>query len=343
MIDQTSLDITTQRSQDSIPIHGTTPDMLDLNRVAAHIATADEHGRYHGPTDPRTYLHQRHCLVEVDGVIQATPAGILCFGHHPQQIFPRAVVDIGHYRGTEPVSYDVLHLEKDIGGTIFDQLDRVESYLWANTHHGMTITDASSRRIDIHEYPRVVLRELGVNMLAHRDYTNFSSAARIQLLRNRCEWISPGGLPPGVTVENILVAQASRNPAILSILHEAGLVEAFGQGLDTVVAVLQREAMELPQFEDVGSFFMVTVFGRPLEIFYDADSYARLSDRQRRILALARSRQEISLRDITALFDSRTTSRTIQRDIKGLIDAGLLTSIGKGRATRYRSGDSGSW
>jgi len=56
----------------------------------------------------------------------------------------------------------------------------------------------------VHEYPAAVIRELIVNLLAHRDYTNGLSAARVQLFGNRIEWVSPGGLPPGVTVENIL-------------------------------------------------------------------------------------------------------------------------------------------
>ncbi|GIV95665.1 MAG: hypothetical protein KatS3mg057_0322 [Herpetosiphonaceae bacterium] len=37
-------------------------------------------------------------------------------------------------------------------------------------------------------------------------------------------------------------------------------MEAFGQGLDTVVAVLQREGRQLPRFEDTGLFFIVTVY-----------------------------------------------------------------------------------
>jgi predicted HTH transcriptional regulator len=53
-----------------------------------------------------------------------------------------------------------------------------------------------------------------------------------------------------VTVENILAEQASRNPVILSILYESGYVEAFGQGLDTVVAVLSQEDLPPPHFHD---------------------------------------------------------------------------------------------
>lgn len=285
MSDFSTLDLSPLRSADSTPILGTGLAQINLDLVAAHVDRALDGGRYQEPTAPLEYLTTHHCLVPApDGTICATLAGLLCFGVAPQQVLPRAVVDIGHYVEAEPISPDVIHLEKDVGGTIFAQIERVETYLWANTHHGMTVSHTAIRRVEVHEYPRVVIRELTVNLLAHRDYTNFLSAARVQLFRNRIEWVSPGGLPPGITVENILVAQMSRNPAILTILYEAGYVEAFGQGLDTVVAVLRREGMTPAHFADYGTFFSVTVAGRPSELFAGEGGTALLNERQRRIV-----------------------------------------------------------
>lgn len=235
------------RSLDSQPIRSAGLSEIDIDRVAEHISQAIARGRYSGTRDPLSYLETQRCIARIDGELHATPAGILCFGHNPQRIFPHAVVDIGHYAGSEPISYEVVHIEKGVGDTLFDQIDRVEAYLWTNTLHGMTI-GSGARRIEIHEYPRVVLRELVVNMVVHRDYTNQHSTARVQKLRDRIEWISPGNLPPGVTIENLLVAQSSRNPTIARVLYEIGLVEAFGQGLDTVVRELQREEMQPARF-----------------------------------------------------------------------------------------------
>ena len=333
-INLSAINLSAMRSPDTRPIIGVAPDQIDLERVAKHIADAVERGRYQGPTDPEEYLRAKHCLAENNGELCATVAGVMCFGRNPQTVFPRAVVDLGHYRGLDPVSFEVVHLEKDIGGGLFEQLARVESYLWTNIHHGMTISD-SFQREEIHEYPRVVLRELTVNMIAHRDYTNFQSAARVQLFRNRIEWLSPGGLPPGITVENLLTEQASRNPVILSILYEAGLVEAFGQGLDTVVTVLARERMAPPIFRDTGASFVVTIAGRPWERFTTDVRYARLNDSQRRIVTLIRSHGEISMKEITALIEDRPR-RSTQRDVRGLVEAGLIEAHGETRALRYR-------
>ncbi len=324
-----------QQRIDTMPVRGASVETLDLDKVATHIERASERGRYAGPADPITYLVGKKCLAEVDGEQYSTLAGILCFGRKPQDHFPRAVVDIGHYRGVDSVSYEVVHLEKDIGGTIFDQLARVETYLWTNTHHGMTLSPGSFQRVEVHEYPQIVIRELCVNMLAHRDYLNFNSAARVMLFRNRIEWANPGGLPPHVTVENLLNEQFSRNPVIVSILFEAGYVEAFGQGLDTVVAVLQREGLASPTFRDTGASFIVTVHGRSQDTFTTEDSYGYLSEAQRRLLAFIRTRGEVPPRDIRERFTDRT-ERSIQRDLKVLIAAEIVEAVGEARAIRYR-------
>lgn len=338
MSEPSAIDLHQLRGFDSLPLRPTTLDDLDMEQVQAHLKQVVDNGRYTGPADPGAYLTARSCVATFEGTLHATAAGILCFGRNPQAILPHAVVDLGHYRGTEAVSTDVTHLEKNIGGTIFEQIEWVEQYLWTHSHHGMTVGE-SARRIELHEYPRVVIRELVVNMLAHRDYSLYQSSARVHKFRNRTEWISPGGLPEGVSIDNLLHMQSSRNTALVRILFDAGLVEAFGMGLDTVVSALRDAEMEPPLFVDHKAAFTVTVFGRPLELFSGQDIGSRLTDRQRRILALARAKREITPRDVMELFEDRVTLRSLQRDLKDLMDAGLLTANGKGRATRYKTAD----
>ncbi len=324
------------RATDSLAVRSASTDMIDVDKVRAHIAQAAERGRYQGTDDPHDYLLEHRCLVTVDGNRYPTLAGILCFGHNPQAVFPNAVVDLGHYRGRDAVSFDVLHLEKNIGGTIFDQLQRVEEYLWRNTHHGMTLGTRGFERIELHEYPQAVLREVGVNMLAHRDYTLLSTS-RVFLFGDRIEWHSPGGLPPGVTAENLLKAQQPRNPTILSILHEAGWVEAFGQGLDTVVRVLHDAKMEPPHFDDIGAAFIVTVYGvQPATT--DPGRYLQYSGVQQTIVDLLRSRGEVTFSEIKAALPSRA-ERTIQADIQSLVEANIVERTGQTKATRYRLRD----
>jgi ATP-dependent DNA helicase RecG len=324
----------TPHSADRLPVPGTSIEHLAMDKVAEHVARARRRQHYGGPEDAIEYLEARDCLAPYNGEVCATIAGLLCFGRNPQAVLPHAVVDLGHYAGTEAISSDVLHLEKNIGGTIFDQLERVEHYIHRNTFHGMTLPDRGYERVEIDQYPPAVIRELGVNMLAHRDYGIIGSASRVVMYANRIDWISPGGLPPGVSVDTLIEAQQARNPMLLRILHEAGYVEAFGQGLDTVVQVLRQEQMDAPSFRDIVSAFIVTVYGRQLDQGAELPLNLELTKVQRQILVYLRSRHTATPRDLREYFTERT-ARSIQRDIRALMDAGLVEQIGESVSVRY--------
>jgi predicted HTH transcriptional regulator len=320
---------------DALPVRETSTDQIDMDAVARHLAEAARRGRYRGPDDPMAYLQSRACVITVGASTYLTLTGLLCFGRTPQELFPHAVIDLGHFGGRESISSDVVHLEKGIGGTVFQQLGRLEEYLWKNTHHGMTLSPTSMQRIELHEYPYPVIRELGVNMVAHRDYALYASVARVQLFRNRIEWISPGGLPAGLTIENILTEQRPRNPNIMRVLYEAGYVESFGQGLDTVVATLREEEMAPPEFRDTGASFIVCVYGRAQEVLQSGVMASELNDTQRLILTLIRAKGDVSPREIRALVPNRA-ERSLQRDIRSLQELGLITTSGGSRTLRYR-------
>ncbi len=338
MTQLTYLDLNRMQTVDSLPLRGAHTSMIDMDKVVTHVREALRRGRYRGTDNPDRYLEEHGCVAWDNGELLPTLAGILCFGHAPQAVLPKAVVDLGHYRGTDALSYEVIHLEKDISGTLPDQLVRVEAYLWNNTHHGMTLSPGSLQRIEMHEYPLAVLRELIVNMLAHRDYTNFHAASRVFLFRNRIEWISPGGLPENVTVEKILSTQNARNPRVLAILYEGGYVEAIGQGLKTVVADLKRSEMATPQFDDTGSAFHVTVFGKAIDITAGIGVFANLSGSQRRILAFMRARITAPAREVHRLFPARA-ERTTQRDLREMVELGFLTTSGHARSLQYHLAD----
>jgi predicted HTH transcriptional regulator len=161
---------------------------------------------------------------------------------------------------------------------------------------------------DIRLYPRVVIRELAVNALSHHDDHLIDAAIRITLVCDRIPWASPHGLPPGVTVENILLQQKSRNRNISRVLYEASYVEAFGQGLDIVVNVLRDEGMEEARFEDFGAACIVTVFGRKLESLH-VGLYAYLPESQQRIMNERRDHDEAPPMELIERFASERSRR----------------------------------
>ncbi len=319
------------RSVDVVPVRDGTREMIDFDLVQRHVEMAIARGRYNGPADALDYLYQRRCLIDRDGIILPTLAGLICFGHTPQTLFPSAVVDIAQYSGVKPVSFEMITLRKNIGGTIFTQLEETMRFISERMQRRSTLDFSDNiERVEIGEYPLPVLRELCLNMLCHRDYVDEHASSRVMLFRDRLEWISPGGLQPGVTVETILEAQKSRNPVIMMICYEAGLVEGFGQGLDTVVEVLLREEMSPPHFIDVGHSFIVTVKGRDLE---NLSVFNTASVRQQMLNFISR-RSRTTFSDLMVSFSDRSR-RSLQRDIADLIASGQIQQHGATRSVYY--------
>ncbi|EQD75279.1 transcriptional regulator, partial [mine drainage metagenome] len=64
--------------------------------------------------------------------------------------------------------------------------------------------------MDVPSFDEVTVREALLNAVAHRDYRDGRSVFVRQWAR-RLEVVSPGGLPAGITPENILDQQNPRN------------------------------------------------------------------------------------------------------------------------------------
>ena len=79
-------------------------------------------------------------------------------------------------------------------------------------------------------YAEKVLRELLVNALVHRPYTQRGDIF-LNLHPDRLEVVNPGRLPLGVTPQTILHASRRRNDGLARVFHDLGLMEREGSGL----------------------------------------------------------------------------------------------------------------
>ena len=317
---------------DTLPLAHTTFEMLDLDRVKTHIDHAQKRGRLK-LMDPIAFLTRYHGIITVGETLMPTIAGVLMFAKDPQAILPYAVVDIGHFYGTMAVTTEVVSIIKGIDGPITSQIDSVERYIWSNSHHGFRFGEGA-QRIEEHEYPQSVIRELTVNALAHRDYSLYQFT-RVSLFRNRIEWDNPGRLPDGVTIPTIRQAQNPRNPALLQFLYQAGYVEAYGMGWDTIFQALRDEELREPVLEETPSSFIVTVYGRPRGGFDAAIPAVDLNDHQASLYRLIVNHGSISRVDLETILSDRST-RSVQRDLQVLVEKGLIVATGATRSLRYR-------
>jgi ATP-dependent DNA helicase RecG len=103
-------------------------------------------------------------------------------------------------------------------------------------------------RKQIRHYHSKVIRELLINAFAHKSYT-ISGDILIQVYSDRLEITNPGGLPLGVTKNNILHARQRRNPHLIRILHDLKLMEGEGSGYDLIYELNSMDSKENPVIE----------------------------------------------------------------------------------------------
>lgn len=98
---------------------------------------------------------------------------------------------------------------------------------------------------DVPTFNERAVREAVLNAVSHRDYRHGGSVFLRQYPR-RIEIVSPGGLPTGITPENILWRQNPRNRRIAEVLARCGLVERAGQGFDLIYRECIRQSKPPP-------------------------------------------------------------------------------------------------
>lgn len=105
---------------------------------------------------------------------------------------------------------------------------------------------------DIPTFNERVVREAILNAICHRNY-QLCGSVFVRQYRDRLVIDSPGGLLPGITLQNILDRQAPRNRRIAELLEKCGLVERSGQGMNLIYEFSIREAKPLPDFSGTDS------------------------------------------------------------------------------------------
>jgi ATP-dependent DNA helicase RecG len=211
-------------------------------------------------------LLRRNGVLHSDG--RPTVAGILALGVHPQQWFPRYVIQAA----AEPLSGAQAGTRArnqiTIDGPIPRMLD--EALAWARRTFDTTIvTEPDGSVHDRYAYPLVAFRELIANALIHRDLDHWSAglAIEVRLRRDRLVIANPGGLY-GITVDRLGhdMVTSARNARLVSIcqhLHSAETgaraIEALASGIPIVTEALAGAALPPAHYIDAGIRFVVVL------------------------------------------------------------------------------------
>ena len=105
------------------------------------------------------------------------------------------------------------------------------------------------QQIEIRDFPELAVREALVNGIVHRDY-RLDGVVSIEHSSQLFTIQSPGSLVSGVSVENILThASKPRNPLLAQVVHQLGLAERSGRGVDRIYREMIKSGKRPPVYE----------------------------------------------------------------------------------------------
>ncbi|MCL2766015.1 MAG: AAA family ATPase [Treponema sp.] len=176
---------------------------------------------------------------------------------------------------------------KEFTGSIFKQIDDVLAYL--HVYNRMRGVIEGAYRIDHPDYPEVTLREAYVNALIHRDYY-IEGSILVSMFDDRLEFMSIGGVMPGVTYELMLAGvSVTRNEKLAQVFYRLNIIEAFGTGIPRIFSAYETFAVK-PKIPVINGGFLISLPNRNYNtIFVNEKSVTYGSNEQRLITAFTNS------------------------------------------------------
>lgn len=327
---------------DRAPVADAAVDDLDQELTASFISTVRDRDPYGlGRFGDDSELLIRAGVTGRDGT--PTAAGILALGIHPQQWFPRYVIQLA----AEPLPGDPPGSRARNQATLSGPIPRMleSAMTWARRNFdNMIVSESDGTVHDQPTYPLTAFRELIANALIHRDLDHWSAgrAVEVRLRRDRLVISNPGGLY-GITVdrlgkESVTSARNARLVAICQYVHspDSGLrvIEALATGIPTVTAELQRTGLPPAQYIDTGIGF--TVILHPTR--RQATSRPSLNRTELRVYdALATGQKTIA--ELQAMLNLQPAN--LRKVLRSLRARGLVQQHGgQGQTTWYQRSDS---
>ena len=220
---------------------------------------------------------------------------------------------------------------REFGGSLFSQMEDMYAYL--DLRNRTKATFDGLYRHDARDYPEEALREALLNSLVHRDYS-FSASTLISVYDDRIEFVSVGGLPSGIALEDILLGlSVCRNPKLAAVFYRLNLIEAYGTGMPKILKAYAGSGVK-PKIEVSSNAFKITLPNRNSATRDLTAVSDTTKSKEEQILAWIEANGHIVRSDVDALL--HVSQATANRILKRMVADGLLRQEGRGRGTRYK-------
>ncbi len=294
--------------------------------------------------DPATFLLRRGVAIAPQpsasplplAALAPTNAGLLLFGRTVDRFFPQCEITLVRYRGA---AMSDEFLREDLRVSLPESVRRAE--IWLSEHMRRGSRMIGLERQDWAQFPLGAVREALVNAVAHRDYRILGEGIRIALFSDRLECYSPGRLSGHVTLHNMVEERFSRNPSLVQVLADVGLIERLGYGIDRMLRQMEDAGLPPPEFRETAAGFLVTLRGQQGEteataVSVDTRAWRKLGLNERQIAAMVyiAKNGRISNRELQELA-ADVSPETLRRDLADLVERNLLLRIGDKRGAYY--------
>ncbi|MBF0135584.1 MAG: ATP-dependent DNA helicase RecG [Magnetococcales bacterium] len=230
---------------DVVPVDGTTLADFDTKSFQAYFQKRYEKELMQSEL-PLSQLLNNLNLAQ-NGTLNL--AGLLLFGQDPQRWRPQFMIKGMTYPGTE-IDLDTYMDCQDIFGAFPDLFRQAVAFVLRNLRHIQDGQGINSKGRP--EIPRLVLEEMLVNALVHRDYF-IAAPIRVFIYSDRVEIISPGHLPNHLRIEHIQHGITNQsNPVLAS--HASHLLPYQGIGTGITRALRAYPAITFTDDRDGNQF-----------------------------------------------------------------------------------------
>lgn len=250
-------------------------------------------------------------------------------------------IKVAVFQGTDQT---IFKDRREFTGSLMQQMNEVYDFIDFRNQTRATIKRL--HRIDVRDYPEIAVREALLNLLVHRDYS-FSASALISIYTNRIEFVSIGGLMPGIDLEDIMVGiSVCRNQDLANVFYRLQLIEAYGTGMGKIMKAYEGME-EKPTIETTKNAFKIILPN--INAKYETNGISvpevesvvspeievgkTLSENEEKILEYARQNDSITRNEVMELLD--VSASTALRLIRKLVKNNLLKQDGKARNTKY--------
>ena len=177
-------------------------------------------------------------------------------------------------------------------------------------------------RKEIRMYDFAAVREAVVNAIVHNDWSN-EYAPKFEMFSDKLVISSNGGIQPSTTKEEFLEGYSlPKNKELMKVFNDLDLVEQMGTGIIRILQSYDKKSFEFfPNFIRVTFPFNKDKFGEE-----EANEIAELTETQKSIINLMSDSPTITQEVLSKLLGINI--RTVQRNIKTLIEKGLIERTG---------------